>query len=308
MRRRKDQAQVGFHINPKTGVWLGQPNENEAQNNPERIVQLIVPLVEDRKNALLIRFNERWVADLGEDEEKTLTTVQHALARGIEAVFQLEEGEILVEPTPSRKNRKALLFYEAAEGGAGALGQLISEPESLAKVAQKALEIMHFDPSTFASAAADVTRLGEQKHVDCVAGCYRCVLSYFNQPDHENIDRRNVDAQKMLLRLAYSATSPKDGPSGAPPSDGNANETDVTSAVADEFLEFPKMHPTPLKILEMELPLFWRSKRTVAIEEGDLTDELKAALEAKGVNYFVLPSHPEDRKRTLGELKKALET
>ena len=96
LRRRKDQAQVGFHINPKTGVWLGQPNENEAQNNPERIVQLIVPLVEDRKNALLIRSNERWVADLGEDEEKTLTTVQHALARGIEAVFQLEEGEILL--------------------------------------------------------------------------------------------------------------------------------------------------------------------------------------------------------------------
>ena len=92
-----------------------------------------------------------------------------------------------------------------------------------------------------------------------------------------------------------------------PPSDTTVNETDVTSAVADEFLEFPKMHATPLKILETEFRCL-ASKRTVAIEEGDLTDELKAALEAKGVNYFVLPSNPEDRKRTLGELKKALET
>ena len=307
LRRRKDQAQVGFHINPKTGVWLGQPSEDGADNNPERIVQLIVPLVEDRKNALLVRFNQSWVADLGQDEEKTLTTVQHALARGIEAVFQLEEGEILVEPTPSRKNRKALLFYEAAEGGAGALGQIISEPDSLSKVAQKALEIMHFDPGSFAAATKDIDKLSEQNHVDCVAGCYRCVLSYFNQPDHENIDRRNRDAQQILLRLAFSATKEAQTPSKneEPSSDNSASEDSVSAS--SEFADFPPMHPSPLQIFAQEIPLFWRSKRTVAIEEDNFSDALGSALEAKGVTFYVLPVDPRARASVLQNLKSALE-
>jgi hypothetical protein len=32
--------------------------------------------------------------------ETTMATIQHALARGLEVVFQLEEGEILTEPVP----------------------------------------------------------------------------------------------------------------------------------------------------------------------------------------------------------------
>jgi hypothetical protein len=37
-----------------------------------------------------------------------------------------------------------------------------------------------------------------------VAGCYRCLLSYYNQPDHALVDRRK-DAFKLLLtRLARS--------------------------------------------------------------------------------------------------------
>ena len=44
--------------------------------------------------------------------------------RGIAVVFQLEEGEILGEPLPARDNRRAVLAYEAAEGGAGVLGLL----------------------------------------------------------------------------------------------------------------------------------------------------------------------------------------
>ena len=39
------------------------------------------------------------------------------------------------------------------------------------------------------------------KH-DCVKGCYRCLLSYFNQPEHETIDRHNPAALDFLCRLA----------------------------------------------------------------------------------------------------------
>ena len=33
---------------------------------------------------------------------------------------------------------------------------------------------------------------------ECVAGCYRCLLSYYNQTDHELIDRRDSTAREIL--------------------------------------------------------------------------------------------------------------
>src|SRR5262249_14617444 len=33
------------------------------------------------------------------------------------------------------------------------------------------------------------------------AGCYKCLLSYVNQPEHRIIDRRNEDVHELLCRL-----------------------------------------------------------------------------------------------------------
>ncbi len=57
-------------------------------------------------------------------------TLQHAVARGLELEFQLEPGEMLTEPTPSRENRRAILGFEAAEGGVGVLDRLANEPDA----------------------------------------------------------------------------------------------------------------------------------------------------------------------------------
>ena len=305
LRRRKDKSQIGFFINPKTGVWVGQPKDDGSdEERPDKLTQLIVPLVEDRKNALLIRFDEEWFAELGKESDKTLTTLQHALARGIEAVFQLEEGEILVEPTPSRQDRRALLFYEAAEGGAGALGQMISENDSIALVARKALEIMHFEASSFEAAKKDVSALIQKPQVECVAGCYRCVLSYFNQPDHEHIERRDEDMQKMLLRLAFSTTSPPQETRRDPaPMDG----VSVTSAIVvpDDFV-LPQLDNDPLIIAGQSIKMVWRKKRIVALDDEHITDELQSALTAKGVTLFSLPPDPNQRAVVMDQLKAAL--
>ena len=314
LRRRKDKSLIGFYINPKTGVWVGQPKDDGSDDaRPDQIQQLIVPLVEDRKNAMLIRFDETWLADMGKESERTLTTLQHALARGIEAVFQLEEGEILVEPTPSRSDRRALLFYEAAEGGAGALGQMVSEKDSIAKVARMALEIMHFEPSSCNSARSDLSKLTEKQDVDCVAGCYRCVLSYFNQPDHELIERRDEQTQKMLLRLAFSHTSaPQETrrePSSSKPevaTGGQVTALSDPSPTSQNGFNLPPTNETPLVMAGVTIPLFWKKKRTVALEEPMATDELRAALDAKGVRMFVLPVDESARAQVFEQLIAAL--
>ena len=311
LRRRKEKSRSGFFINPKTGVWVGEPKDDGSQEErPDQIRQLIVPLVEDRKNALLIRFNEDWLSDLGDETEKTLTTLQHALARGMEAVFQLEEGEILVEPTPSRQERRAFLFYEAAEGGAGALGQIISDKNSITIVAKKALEIMHFKPSSFIEATKDHTKLSNEEHIDCVAGCYRCVLSYFNQPDHEHIERRNKEMQKMLLRLAFSTSStPKESrkdPSTLTSDTSSSIKKEIDEPSSESSHDLPQPNDTALMIAGIKITMVWREKRIVAVDEQSVTDQLRTELESKGVRLFILPEDIEQQPKIYAQLKAAL--
>lgn len=129
LRRRKQKTILGFGIDPASGRWTMGPDEDDGDGEgPDgAVTQRVVPIVQDNKNAALFRI----AGEPGEPE--VMTTLQHALARGLEVVFQLEEGETLTEPTPSRDSRRAVLAFEATEGGAGVLSRLINEPDNLAQ-------------------------------------------------------------------------------------------------------------------------------------------------------------------------------
>lgn len=207
-RRRKDKNQLGFYINPITGTWSKQDDPNSEDDNSrddsamEKVAnQRIVPFVEDHRNLLILQ-------PVKPLSIETMATVQAALKRGIEMTFQIEESELVAEPLPKLDDRKSLLFYEAAEGGAGVLTRLASEPESLALVASKALEIMHFEKPQGAWSTDKLPELEKKDELNnalCEAGCYQCLLSYFNQPDHENINRRDKDALELLVALANAS-------------------------------------------------------------------------------------------------------
>ena len=128
-----------------------------------------------------------------------VTTLTYALKRGIESAFQLEESELAAEPLPDRSNRNAILLFEAAEGGAGVLGRFAHGPQAVRRVAARALEVCHWRPRS--GLWADAAGL-EDTEPSCEAACYRCLLSYSNQPDHKRIDRRNPDVLSLLCRLA----------------------------------------------------------------------------------------------------------
>src|SRR5690606_10056548 len=128
--------------------WVGGENEAGDENGedapPDKTPpQRIVPFVEDRRNILVVMPHHR----LGVLSETTMTTLQYALKRGIESVYQLEESELMAEPLPGRDNRQSILFFEAAEGGAGVLTRIATEPQALQAVAAEALEIMHYRTS-----------------------------------------------------------------------------------------------------------------------------------------------------------------
>lgn len=228
-RRRKDKEQLGFYINPITGTWSKQdaPDAEDDKGSDDALMervpnQRIVPFVEDHRNLLILRPQQALSLE-------AMATLQAALKRGIEMTFQIEESELVAEPLPKSDERRALLFYEAAEGGAGVLTRLANNPADLALVADKALQLIHYrSPLNGVWALDDLPSLepsNELGNHQCEAGCYQCLLSYFNQPDHEHINRRNADVLKLLVALANAQVQPPmDGPTAAAPG-ASADET-----------------------------------------------------------------------------------
>lgn len=188
LRRRRDKDLYGFKIGTHSGRWRGSASDGETDPDarlsaePE---QTVLPMVEDRKNAMLLVPSRHL-------EVEDVATLQSALARGLERVFRLEEGEIAVDPVPDRDTRNGLLFYEASEGGAGVLSR-ISRQDDLKAVVRTALEIMHLEEAE--------GEWRDREDAPCVEGCYRCILTYFNQPDHELIDRRRSEVRRFLADL-----------------------------------------------------------------------------------------------------------
>lgn len=211
-RRRKDKRQLGFFINPITGSWSKQDNPDDADQSESaedkalrRVPnQRIVPFVEDFRNVLILSPEQ-------ELTESAMATLQAALKRGIEQTFQIEDGELACEPLPNTDHRRRFLFYEAAEGGAGVLTRLANEPEQLAAVASQALKLMHFAAPEGAWVFEHLaqqelkTPTGEKL---CEAGCYLCLLSYYNQPDHVLINRQDEEVLKVLVALANANVRP----------------------------------------------------------------------------------------------------
>jgi ATP-dependent helicase YprA (DUF1998 family)/very-short-patch-repair endonuclease len=188
--RRKDKNVFGFLIDPSTGRWIANedaPDVEDEAVDPALRVKRAVPYVTDHRNCLLLELKEKQTTEW-------MAAFQAALAKAIIVEFNLEDNELGMEALPTRERREVILIYEAAEGGAGVLKRLVSEPDALGRVARRALEICHFNPDT-----SEDRHRAEGAREDCVMACYDCLLSYFNQPDHEYLDRHLV--APFLLRL-----------------------------------------------------------------------------------------------------------
>lgn len=186
--RRQNKHQYGFVLDIERGYWAR--NELAQEDDPDDPMsartERVIPYVEDTRNCLLIE-------PLTDLETEEMASLQAALKRAIQAVFQLEDNELAAEPLPEPGDRRLLLFYEAAEGGAGVLRRVLDEPQMMAQIAREALEICHYDPDT----SEDLGR-AQGATEDCEAACYDCLLSYGNQREHALLDR------KLILPLLES--------------------------------------------------------------------------------------------------------
>ncbi len=195
--RRKNKYQYGFVLDIERGYWARNDQVEDDPTDPmsER-TRRVIPYVEDSRNCLL--FEPRIPLEL-----EDLASLQAALKRAIEAHYQLEDNELAAEPLPDSSERRLILFYESAEGGAGVLRRLVDEPDALVEIARRALDLCHFDPDT----GEDLHR-AKRAQEDCEAACYDCLLSYGNQREHPLLDRQRIRDLLLALTKSRVETSP----------------------------------------------------------------------------------------------------
>ena len=193
--KRGPEQPDGFVLDLEKGYWSRNAADEEDRDDAGadgRKVR-VVPYVTDTRNVLVMGFEPL-------PGKAEMAALQAAFREAVQKHYQLEPRELFAEAMPSPQERREILFYEAAEGGAGVLRQLVDDPGAIPALARRALEICHFDPSTLEDLKADA----------CGKACYECLLDYGNQPDHMLLDRHAI--RDALARLARSRAQPAGGP------------------------------------------------------------------------------------------------
>jgi very-short-patch-repair endonuclease len=196
--RRKNKAVLGFVLDLTNGRWSRKELlDDRAPDEPEGPkAERVIPFVDDTRNCLAL-------TPAGALELPAMASLQAALKSAIQIEYQLEDSELAAEPLPGRDERRALLFYESAEGGAGVLRHLVDDAAALARVARRALELIHVDPDT-----GDDRGAAPGARERCEKACYDCLMGYGNQWDHRNLDRFAIRGMLQALARGTVEASP----------------------------------------------------------------------------------------------------
>jgi hypothetical protein len=114
-----------------------------------------------------------------EQTEDFYRTLKETVFQGIIVAFDLDEEEIdtFVKPATGEHGQVTIVIYETSEGGAGVLHSLMDEAR-FRKAIRESQSVLHGDPDDDG----------------CERACYECLLSFYNQREHESLDRTLVES------------------------------------------------------------------------------------------------------------------
>lgn len=186
----RSEPRTGFLVNMENGeIWI-PPYTSQRTSQSENFTPVLLN-VQGTQNLMLVH-----MPGLDYHDDVLTTSIQYAMQRGCEQLFQLEEAELAGERIGDEEHR-ALLLHESGEGGSGVLRRLVEEPDAISRIALQALERCHYD------------RFGQDMRPECHAACYRCLMSYGNQHEAFQLDRRKI--RQILTDLTGSITLPRFG-------------------------------------------------------------------------------------------------
>jgi len=158
----KIKERDGFLI----GVTSGLFKQDKHLENPNEKIEAVKLFTTDTADSLYIEP----IKSLALAYEGVLT-LQYALKRAIESLFQIESNEIGVE-LMGDKTSPNIFLYEAAEGSLGILSQFVEDKAKFNSLIQEAIKICRYEDEGYKEPAS-----------------YDDLLSYYNQPYHKIIDR-----------------------------------------------------------------------------------------------------------------------
>jgi hypothetical protein len=143
---------------------------------------------------------------------------------------------------------------------------------------------MHYEHIEEAIAALDPEMLTSHAGANCVKGCYRCLLSYYNQPDHEGIDRTDKGVRTLLLRMARAELEYL--------TDHTSSEAQSKSGWRAACHDWGIPSPDPAEAgAEEDAPLLWQKWAMVGCPKT-ISPEQVAIFESRGLTVIELPHIP----------------
>jgi len=167
----------GFPLGMTSGLWKRKAQIKQSANDTEmEPIRNVMLYTTDVSDALYLEP----IAPLGLELDGILT-LQYALKRAIENVFQVESSEIGVQCMGGAEDRPNIFIYESAEGSLGILSRFVEDTNAFIQVIDEAIKVCRFD---------------EEPDIPAT---YNDLLSYYNQRFHKSIDRFLIqDALKKL--------------------------------------------------------------------------------------------------------------
>lgn len=178
--KRTPQPDSGFDIGTKTGFFKSKKQVTNPK--PEDPIQNVMLYTYDTSDVLYVQP----IKSLGLTEEGVVT-MQYALEKAIEQLYNIEPVEIDVRLMGSDEY-KNIMLYESAEGSIGVLKDIARNPAVLRKIFEEAYKICGYDYET-----------KQNKYPERPKASYDDLLSYYNQMDHAKIDRHSIIKALELL-------------------------------------------------------------------------------------------------------------
>jgi superfamily II DNA/RNA helicase len=166
----------GFLMGLNSGMWKRETFDTTAESaEPVRRVKLVT---HDTADALYIEP----IKSLALTPEGVIT-LQYALKRAVENVFQIESREIGAElmGDPAQPN---IFLYEASEGSLGILSQFIEDKDVFKNIILEAIRICRYEDENYQDEAS-----------------YDDLLNYYNQRYHDQINRFEIQDALQKLKI-----------------------------------------------------------------------------------------------------------
>ena len=190
LRDADDDELDGFALCVDCNRWLTSEQQIESHTDPddsscyanasrEDIRRDIVLLSEGNHDTVTLTTPLPAGVDT-ESAEEFYRTLKESIYQALLVAFDLDEEEIntFLKPAPSAQGQQAIVIYETTEGGAGILDSLLGTYK-FRKVIRDAQSVLHGD---------------DPADEGCERACYECLLSFYNQLDHEYLDRTIVES------------------------------------------------------------------------------------------------------------------